>query len=66
VWFAVLEIHYSDHPSTRQQGDRQESLITVFRQLVELLEARIFECFPGHRNRFAVFGDPPSDALTDP
>lgn len=61
----MLQVHDSYQPAPRKQWNRKECLIAVFGQFIEAPEAGILESSAKNGDRFAMLGDPSSDALAD-
>jgi hypothetical protein len=61
----VLQVDDADEPAAAEQGNGQERLVGIFRQLVEELEARIFGGVARDGDSGAMFSDPAGDALAD-
>jgi hypothetical protein len=65
VVLAMLQIDDTHDATAAHQGHRQKCLVTVFRQFVEKLEARIVRRVFGNGYRFAMFRYPSGNALSD-
>ena len=66
VRMAMLQVDDGDEPAAAQHGHRQERLVVILGQLVEHLEARIFEGVDSECDRLPMLGDPAGDPLADP
>ena len=65
VRVAVLEIEHADNTVGTDDRSAEHSLETVFGQIDEGLEARVFAGAVRDRDGLTVFGDPAGDALAD-
>ena len=63
VVMAVLQVQHADHASSAHERHREKRFVTVFRKLVEKLEAGIVCGSFRDRDWFAVLGDPSGNSL---
>jgi len=65
VVITVLKVKHSDYASSAHQWNREKGFVTVFRELVEKLEAGIVCGTLGNGDGFKVLGDPSGNSLPD-
>ena len=61
----MLQVDHTHHAPARHQGHGEECFVSVFRQFVEELKARILGGVLRDRNRLAMFRYPAGDAFSD-
>jgi hypothetical protein len=62
---AMLQVDDANDATAAHQWNGQKRFVTVFRQFVEKLEARIVSGLFWNRNGLAVLGDPSGNTLPD-
>jgi len=65
MMMAVLQIDHAYNASSREDRDRQECLVTIFRQFVEKLEPRVLGGALRNGNWLAMLSNPSGNSLPD-
>ena len=63
MMLAMLQVDHAHYSAPAHQGHRQKCLVSIFRELMEKLKARIERCVFRNRNRFLVFRHPAGNSL---